>query len=115
VREAFTAKFPDGAKNYGVPYGYAGGLIWEQILTQACENGDLTRKGVHDAFLASQDITTENLVASELDFSKAGSPPSRSVYIAQADPAQEGGLRQVVPPFTAPEAEAYKAPHQQGA
>jgi ABC-type branched-subunit amino acid transport system substrate-binding protein len=114
VREAFTAKFPDAGKNYGVPYGYAGGLIWEQILTQACKNADLTRKGVHDAFLASQNITTENLVASELDFSKAGSPPSRSVYIAQADPAQEGGLRQLVAPFTAPEADAYKAPHQQG-
>jgi ABC-type branched-subunit amino acid transport system substrate-binding protein len=115
VQQAFEAKFPDASKNYGVPYGYAGGLIWEQILTKACENGDLTRKGVHDAFLASQNITTGDLVASELDFSKAGSPPSRSVYIAQADPAQEGGLRQVVPPFTAPEADSYKAPHEQGA
>jgi ABC-type branched-subunit amino acid transport system substrate-binding protein len=115
VQEAFEAKFPDAGKNYGAPYGYAGGLIWEQILTQACENGDLTRAGVHDAFLAGQNITTEDLVASELDFSKAGSPPSRSVYIAQADPAQEGGLRQVVAPFTAPEAESYVAPHQQGA
>ncbi|TQM35571.1 ABC transporter substrate-binding protein [Pseudonocardia cypriaca] len=115
VQQAFEAKFPDAGKNYGVPYGYAGGLIWEQILTKACENGDLTRKGVHDAFLASQNITTGDLVASELDFSKAGSPPSRSVYIAQADPAQEGGLRQVVEPFTAAEAQAYKAPHQQGA
>jgi ABC-type branched-subunit amino acid transport system substrate-binding protein len=115
VTAAFEAKFPDAAENYGVPYGYAGGLIWEQILTQACENGDLTRKGVHDAFLASQNITTDDLVASELDFSQAGSPPSRSVYIAQADPSQAGGLRQVVDPFTAPEAESYKAPHQQGA
>lgn len=114
VQQAFEAKFPDAGKNYGVPYGYAGGLIWEQILTKACENGDLTRKGVHDAFLAGQNITTGDLVASELDFSKAGSPPSRSVYIAQADPAQEGGLRQVVEPFTAAEAQAYKAPHQQG-
>ncbi len=115
VKQAFEAKFPDAAKNYGVPYGYAGGLIWEQILTQACENGDLTRSGVHDAFLASDNITTDALVASELDFSQAGSPPSRSVYIAQADPAQEGGLRQVVEPFTSPEAESYRAPHQQGA
>jgi ABC-type branched-subunit amino acid transport system substrate-binding protein len=113
VKAAFEAKFPDAQKNAGVPYGYAGGLIWEQILTQACENGDLTRKGVHDAFLASANITSEDLVASELNFSEAGSPPSRSVYIAQADPTQEGGLRQVVEPFTAPEAESYKAPHEQ--
>jgi ABC-type branched-subunit amino acid transport system substrate-binding protein len=115
VQQAFEAAFPDAQPNAGVPYGYAGGLIWEQILTQACESGDLTRAGVHDAFVTSENITTDDLVASELDFSQAGSPPSRSVYIAQADPAQEGGLRQLVDPFTAAEAESYVAPHQQGA
>ncbi|MGH3586745.1 MAG: ABC transporter substrate-binding protein, partial [Pseudonocardia sp.] len=113
VQQAFEAAYPDAAKNAGVPYGYAGGLIWEQILTQACEKGDLTRAGVHDVFLAGANITTEDLVASELDFSQVGNPPSRSVYIAQADPAEEGGLRQVVDPFTSPEATSYKAPHQQ--
>jgi ABC-type branched-subunit amino acid transport system substrate-binding protein len=113
VREKFVAKYPDAAKNYGVPYGYAGGLVWEQILTRACQAGDLTRAGVHEAFVSSERITTENLVASELDFSKPGSPPSRAVYLAVADPSQEGGLRQVVEPFTAPEAESYRAPHEQ--
>ena len=48
TRREVEAKFPDAGKNYGVPYGYAGGLIWEQILTKACEDGDLTRRGVHD-------------------------------------------------------------------
>ena len=113
VREKFVAKFPDAQKNYGVPYGYAGGLVWEQILTGACQAGDLTRAGVHKAFTSSESITTDNLVASELDFSKPGSPPSRSVYLAVADPSQEGGLRQVTEPFTAAEAESYKAPHEQ--
>ena len=112
VREKFVAKFPDAQKNYGVPYGYAGGLVWEQILTGACQAGDLTRAGVHKAFTSSESITTDNLVASELDFSKPGSPPSRSVYLAVADPSQEGGLRQVTEPFTAAEAESYKAPHE---
>jgi ABC-type branched-subunit amino acid transport system substrate-binding protein len=114
VAQEFVAKYPEAQKNAGVPYGYAGGLIWQQILEQACEDGDLTRAGVHDAFLASENITSQDLVASELDFSQTGSPPSRSVYIAQADPAQEGGLRQVTEVFTAPEAETYVAPHEQG-
>ncbi|WP_219417913.1 ABC transporter substrate-binding protein [Pseudonocardia nigra] len=112
VREDFTSTYPDAAANGGVPYGYAGGLIWQQILEQACENGDLTRKGVHDAFLASQNITTEELVASELNFAQPGTPASRSVYIAQADPAQEGGLRQVTEVFTSAEADSYTAPHE---
>lgn len=112
VRQAFVAKFPQGSKNGGVPYGYAGGLIWQQILTKACQDGDMTRTGVHNAFLASNAITTDNLVASNLNFSQVGSPPSRATYIAQADPAQEGGLRQVQDTFTAPEAQSYVAPHQ---
>jgi ABC-type branched-subunit amino acid transport system substrate-binding protein len=112
VRDMFTAAYPDASKNAGVPYGYAGGLIWQQILEQACENGDLTRAGLHDAFLAADAITTEGLVASDLDFSRPGTPPSRSVYIAQADPTQDGGLRQVSEVFSAPEAESYVAPHQ---
>jgi ABC-type branched-subunit amino acid transport system substrate-binding protein len=112
VRQEFVAKFPDAAKTAGVPYGYAGGLIWEQILTAACSAGDLTRTGVHKAFLGSQNINTEELVASHLDFSKAGTPASRAVYLAQADPSQEGGLRQVTDVFTSPEADSYVAPHQ---
>jgi ABC-type branched-subunit amino acid transport system substrate-binding protein len=112
VKTAFEEKYPDAAKNAGAPYGYAGGLIWQQILEQACQNGDLTRAGVHEAFLASTNITSENLVASELDFSRPGAPPSKAVYIAQADPSQDGGLRQVVEPFTAPEAEGYKGPQE---
>lgn len=112
IRQAFVAKYPQASKNAGVPYGYAGGLIWQQILTKACQNGDMTRAGVHNAFLSSSAITTDGLVASKLDFSQAGSPPSRATYIAQADPSQEGGLRQVQDTFTAPEAQSYVAPHQ---
>ncbi|MDN5931687.1 MAG: ABC transporter substrate-binding protein [Pseudonocardia sp.] len=114
VRQAFEAKYPDASKNAGVPYGYAGGIIWQQILEQACEAGDLTRAGVHKAFLDAENISTEGLVASELDFTKPGTPASRSVYIAQADPAVDGGLRQVSDVFSAPEATSYVAPHQQG-
>lgn len=114
IATRFETEFPEALKSGGVPYGYAGGLIWGQILEQACENGDLTRAGVHEAFLASDAITSQQLVASELDFSQAGSPPSRSVYIAQADPAQEGGLRQVSEVFTSEEAASYVAPHEEG-
>ncbi|MBC3194997.1 ABC transporter substrate-binding protein [Pseudonocardia sp. C8] len=112
IRTKFTAKFPQATKNAGVPYGYAGGLVWQQILTKACQNGDLTRAGVHEAFTTAGSITTDGLVASQLDFSRPGSPPSRSVFIGQADPSQEGGLRQVSEVFSAPEAASYKAPHE---
>ncbi|MGQ0574069.1 MAG: bifunctional serine/threonine-protein kinase/ABC transporter substrate-binding protein [Pseudonocardia sp.] len=112
VRQAFVARYPDAGRNSGVPYGYAGGLVWEQILTSACDAGDLTRAGVRAAFLDSADVGTDDLVAGSLDFSQTGAPPSRSVYVARADPTQEGGLLQVTDVFTAPEAQRYVAPHQ---
>lgn len=115
VRRLFAAKYPQGQKNGGVPYGYAEGLIWEQILQKACQDGDLTRAGVHDAFVKSSKITTDGLVASDLNFAQKGAPASRSVYIAQADASQEGGLKQVSDVFTSKEAASYKAPHESGA
>ncbi|MDN5748409.1 MAG: ABC transporter substrate-binding protein [Pseudonocardia sp.] len=114
IRESFQAKYPDASENAGVPYGYAGGIIWEQILEEACERGDLTRASVHQSFLDAENISTEALVASELDFTKPGTPASRSVYIAEADPAQPGGLRQATDVFSSPEAESYVAPHEKG-
>ncbi len=56
-------------------------------------------------------VKTDDLVA-ELDYSSPGSPPTRGVYIAKVDPAAEGGLSEVAPLFTSPEAKAYKAPFQ---
>lgn len=97
--------------NYGVPYGYAVAEIWGQILSKACENGDLSRPGIQEALQQSTDITTENLVA-DLDLSRPGTPATREVYVAVPDRAVDGGLRQVKPLFVSPDAEAYVAPHQ---
>ena len=58
-------------------------------------------------------VQTDDLVA-ELDYSSPGSPPTRGVYIAKVDPNAEGGLTEVAPLFTAPEAAGYKAPFQKG-
>ncbi|MGH3458656.1 ABC transporter substrate-binding protein [Aeromicrobium sp.] len=99
------------APNGGVPYGYAIGLIWGQILEKACDDGDLTREGIQKAFRASTDIGTEELIA-DLDFSEVGTPATREVYIAQPDASQDGGLRQVGPLFVSPDAESYKAPEE---
>lgn len=98
--------------NAGVPYGYAIGEIWGQILQRACDNGDMTRAGVQRALRSSDNITTDNLVA-DLDFSNPGSPATREVYVAVPDTSVPGGLRQVRPLFVAPDAETYTAPHQE--
>lgn len=99
--------------NAGVPYGYAIGEIWGQILQRACDNGDMTRAGIQEALRQSTDISTEQLVA-DLDFSNQGAPATRETYIAVPDSDADGGLRQVRPLFVAPDSEQYSAPHEQG-
>lgn len=97
----------------GVPYGYAIGEIWGQLIQLACDNGDLTRAGIQTALQEGTDITTDQLVA-DLDFSSPGSPATREVYVAVPDTELPGGLRQVKPLFVSPDAEDYTAPHQRG-
>jgi ABC-type branched-subunit amino acid transport system substrate-binding protein len=111
VAGRYAQRFPDSPKNAGVPYGYAEGLVWQGVLEKACENGDMTRDGVQTALQSLTSVSTEDLVE-DLDYSSPGSPPTRSVYIAKVDPNAEGGLTEVAPLFTAPEAEGYQAPHQ---
>ena len=56
-------------------------------------------------------MSTQDLVAN-LDYASLGSPPTRGVYIAKVDPKADGGLNEVAPMFTAPDAAGYRAPHE---
>ena len=105
--EAGHPELPNG----GVPYGYAIGEIWGQLLERACENGDMTRAGIQEALTQSDNITTEELVA-DLDFSTTGTPATREVYVATPNIDLPGGLEQLGPLFVSPDAESYVAPHQ---
>lgn len=112
VANEYKQAYPGAPLNAGVHTGYVEGLVWQAVLTKACADGDLSRAGVATALTSLTSVTTDDLVT-ELDYSSPGSPPTRGVYIAKVDPAAEGGLTEVAPLFTAPEAESYKAPHQQ--
>jgi len=109
----FKAKYPEAPRNAGVITGYTEGQVWQAVLTKACESGDLSRAGVAAALTTLTSVQTDDLVT-ELDYSSPGSPPTRGVYIAKVDANAEGGLTEVAPLFTAPEAEGYKAPFQKG-
>ena len=112
VATEYKQRYPNAPINAGVHTGYVEGLVWQAVLTRACESGDLSRAGVATALTSLDSVKTDDLVT-ELDYSSPGSPPTRGVYIAKVDPNAEGGLTEVAPLFTAPEAESYKAPYQQ--
>lgn len=106
--EATHSERPSAA----VQFGYALGLVWQQILEKACAAKDLSRAGILAAKNASTTVDLQQLV-SDLDFSKPGSPATRAVYIAQVDKSEKGGLKQVKSSAVAPDAETYKAPLEQ--
>ncbi|HEX4099456.1 MAG TPA: ABC transporter substrate-binding protein [Pseudonocardiaceae bacterium] len=97
----------------GVPYGYAIGKIWGQLLKRACANGNMSRSGIQEALLQSTNITTDKLVA-DLNFAKRGSPAAREASVGVPDAAVLGGIREVKPLFLAPDAQSYVAAHQTG-
>ncbi len=108
---AYKAKYAGAPLNAGVDVGYVEGLVWQAVLTKACDNKDLSRAGVQTALKSLTSVKTDDLVA-ELDYSSPGAPPTRGVYIAKVDPAAEGGLTEAAPLFTAADAAGYKAPFQ---
>ena len=114
VAEAYRQAGYRELPNSGVPYGYAIGRIWGQLLMRACINDDLSRAGIQEALRQLTTITTDNLVAN-LDFAKPGSPAARDTYIGIPDPAAPGGIREAKPLFASPDAQSYIAPHQTGA
>lgn len=113
VAQSFQQGGFEGLPNSGVPYGYAIGEIWGQLLQRACNNGDITRPGILEAQRQIADITTDGLIA-DLNLAKPGAPAAREVYVGVPDAAVPGGIRQVTPLFVAPEASSYAAPHQSG-
>ncbi|MBB3661641.1 ABC-type branched-subunit amino acid transport system substrate-binding protein [Prauserella sediminis] len=112
VAQKFDAAGYTEPPNAGVPYGYAVAEVWGAVLERACENGDLTRSGVHDALRETTSADTGDLVA-KLDFSTPGAPATREVYVAKPDASVDGGMTYIKQLFESEEAKAYKAPHQE--
>ena len=106
---AYEAKYPKGTpSSNGSLYAYAGAQIADAALTKACENKDLTRKGVLDALRSLDALDTGGTVAGSLDFTDPAQPPSRLVYFAKVSKDAPGGLESLGEPATAPEAESYE-------
>jgi hypothetical protein len=53
-------------------------------------------------------VDTGGLIAGPLDYTKAGEPPSRTVYISQVDATAPGGLKVVEGPIESGPAKSYK-------
>ncbi|WP_153505992.1 ABC transporter substrate-binding protein [Cumulibacter manganitolerans] len=94
-----------------VLFGYTYGMAWEQVLKQACSDGDMTRDGVLKAKEKVDNVDTKDLTG-PLDFSKPGAPSSRKAFITQPDKAGISGTKIVEKLYESDEAKKYKAPFE---
>jgi ABC-type branched-subunit amino acid transport system substrate-binding protein len=106
--DAYEQRYPKGTpSSNGSLYAYAGAQIADAALTKACENKDLTRKGVLDALRSLEALDTGGTIAGKLNFTDPAQPPSRLVYIAKVSKDAPGGLEPLGDAQTAPDAEGY--------
>jgi ABC-type branched-subunit amino acid transport system substrate-binding protein len=105
---AYKAAYPKGTpSSNGSLYAYAGAQIADAALTKACQNKDLTRKGVLDALHSLNALDTGGTIAGTLDFTDPSKPPGKLVYIAKVSKDAPGGLEALGEPSQAADAQSY--------
>ncbi|MBB3675743.1 ABC transporter substrate-binding protein [Modestobacter versicolor] len=87
----YEEAYPDATPSLGVLVGVGMSEIMKQVLDAACENGDLTRQGVLDAFTGLEDVDTGDVVVPIRGFEPGASPSLQSFILQPAD--VPGGAR----------------------
>ncbi|WP_448613259.1 ABC transporter substrate-binding protein [Modestobacter sp. URMC 112] len=83
--EQYQAAYPDAVPSLGVVVGFGMSEMMKQVLDAACENGDLTRQGVLDAFNSLEEVDTGGLVVPIRGFEVGSSPSLESFVLQPAD------------------------------
>ncbi len=88
--KAYQAKYPGSTPSINALLGYGSADVLHQILTKACENGDLTREGVLAAKGQLGKIETGGVLA-PLNYTGTGGSPARQNFVLRPADAP-GGL-----------------------
>jgi ABC-type branched-subunit amino acid transport system substrate-binding protein len=83
--EQYQEAYPDATPSLGVVTGFGMSEMMKQILDQACEDGDLTREGVLNAFNELEEVETGGLVVPIRGFELGQSPSLESFILQPAD------------------------------
>jgi ABC-type branched-subunit amino acid transport system substrate-binding protein len=83
--EAYEAAYPDATPSLGVVVGTSMSTLMKEVLDAACENGDLTRAGVFEAFEGLEEVDTGGLTVPIRGFELGKSPSLESFILKPAD------------------------------
>ncbi|MBO4208532.1 ABC transporter substrate-binding protein [Micromonospora echinofusca] len=107
VRAEYEKTHPQEQPTTFVNLGYVMGVIYDRTLTKACENDDLSRAGIANAYRSLGKLEFGGVHVT-LDFGKQAEPPSRETYIVKPDGAAKGGTSVLEGPFTSQAARDYQ-------
>ncbi|MDT0276382.1 ABC transporter substrate-binding protein [Blastococcus goldschmidtiae] len=82
---AYEEAYPGSPPSLGVLVGYGMSAVMDQVLDQACENGDLTRAGVVEAFSELESVDTGGVLVPLQSFEQGQSPSLESFILRPAD------------------------------
>lgn len=108
IAVGYEQKYPGAPLSPEVFTGYRQGMVWQAVLAQACTDGELTRPAVAAAPAGMPPVETDGL-STTLSYADPGAAPTRGAYVVRGDPTAEGGLTEVAPASTAPDADGYAA------
>ena len=92
---AYEKAYPKGVPQQAVVTGWSEAQVMKAVLDKACENKDLSREGIVNAFRQVKGVDTGGMVAGDLDFTKVGQASSKAVYAHDVDKGSPGGLKTV--------------------
>ena len=87
-------KFPGENVTNQASMGYGSAWMVHQVLEAACAAGDLTPQGVIAAKKAKGPLASNGIMP-DMDFSKPGESPTKSLFMFRMDRTVDGGLRNV--------------------
>ena len=88
---AYKKAYPGAQIDGGITWAYGASDAYRQVLQKACDNKDLTRAGIYNAFRSLSSIDTKGVLP-VLDYTKVGDAPTHEAYIWKANTTAEGGL-----------------------
>lgn len=91
IQKDLRAEFPDAPITIPTSLGYAAVMVFVEALEKACENEDLTREGLVEAF-RSIDSSDSGGHSVENDYTILDQSTSRDSYVLGVDPEVDGGL-----------------------
>jgi hypothetical protein len=83
--EQYEAAYPEATPSLGVVVGFGMSTLMKEVLDSACENGDLTRAGVFEAFEGLEEVDTGGLTVPIRGFETGKSPSLQSFVLQPAD------------------------------